>query len=138
MSDSRHKTASDKLWGGRFGEQTAASLEAFGASIHYDCRLYRHDIMGSKAHAKMLAAQGLITEAERNAILTGLDEIQAEIESGRFVFRRDLEDIHMNIEARLTERIGAVGGKKSIMSLFATHPALEDRIAALERLQRGV
>lgn len=103
--------ASDKPWGGRFSEGTAKSLEAFGASIQYDCRLYRHDIMGSKAHAKMLAAVGLITAEERDAILQGLDEIGAEIESGRFVFRPELEDIHMNIERALTEKIGDAGAR---------------------------
>ena len=103
--------SSGKLWGGRFAEQTAASVESFSESISYDWRLYRHDIMGSKAHAKMLAKQGLITEAERDAIVTGLSEIEQKIDKGTFEFRAELEDIHMNIEARLIERIGAVGGK---------------------------
>ena len=77
---------SKKLWGGRFSESTAASVEAFTESISYDRRLYRHDIMGSRAHARMLARQGLITEEERDAILGGLEEIQAEIEAGTFTF----------------------------------------------------
>nr|WP_277676514.1 argininosuccinate lyase [Desulfobulbus propionicus] len=100
-----------KMWGGRFSEATAASVEAFSASIQYDARLYHHDIMGSKAHARMLARQGLITEAERDAILQGLTEIEAEIDRGEFVFRPELEDIHMNIEKVLTERIGPAGAK---------------------------
>lgn len=95
--DTQTKT-SGKLWGGRFAEQTAASVEAFTESISYDWRLYRHDIMGSKAHARMLAKQGLINETERDAILQGLTEIEQEITDGAFTFRAELEDIHMNIE----------------------------------------
>lgn len=102
---------SGKLWGGRFAEATAASVEAFSASIQYDARLYRHDIMGSRAHARMLARQGLITGAERDAILQGLAEIEAEIDRGEFVFKPELEDIHMNIEKALTDRIGPAGAK---------------------------
>ena len=102
---------SDKMWGGSFAEATAASVEAFSASIQYDARLYRHDIMGSKAHARMLARQGLITDEERDAILHGLTEIKAEIDRGEFVFRPELEDIHMNIEKALTDRIGPAGAK---------------------------
>lgn len=102
---------SKKLWGGRFSASTAASVEAFTESISYDWRLFRHDIMGSKAHARMLARQGLINETERDAILHGLEEIQAEIEAGTFTFKPELEDIHMNIEKALTDRIGAAGAK---------------------------
>ena len=114
MADRRpcpEQHCSGKLWGGRFTEQTAASVESFTESISYDWRLYRHDIMGSKAHARMLAEQGLINAAERDAIITGLSEIEEEIEAGRFQFRVDLEDIHMNIEQALTEKIGAAGEK---------------------------
>ncbi|MDD3620119.1 MAG: argininosuccinate lyase [Desulfobulbaceae bacterium] len=111
MADSPRRTPAAKLWGGRFAEATAASVEAFTASIHYDARLYRHDIAGSKAHARMLARQGLISGEECDAILKGLDGICADIEAGTFVFRPDLEDIHMNIEKALTERIGAAGEK---------------------------
>ena len=102
---------SDKLWGGRFSGATAASVEAFTASIHYDARLYRYDIAGSKAHATMLAENGLLSQAELQAIITGLSEIEAEIEAGTFAFRRELEDIHMNIEKALAERIGPAGAK---------------------------
>lgn len=102
---------SGKMWGGRFAGTTAASVEAFTASVHYDARLYRHDIMGSQAHARMLARQGLITAEEGEAILRGLDEIEAEIDRGEFVFRPELEDVHMNIEKALTERIGPAGAK---------------------------
>lgn len=100
-----------KLWGGRFSEATAASVEEFTASIQYDARLYRHDIMGSKAHARMLTRQKLITDAECDAIISGLDAIEGEIEEGSFVFRPELEDIHMNIEKALTEKIGPAGEK---------------------------
>lgn len=100
-----------KLWGGRFSGMTDQCAERFSASIHYDKRLYRHDIRGSIAHAKMLAKTGLLTEDELKQIISGLTQIQQEIESGKFVFREDREDIHMNIEARLTELVGAPGEK---------------------------
>ncbi|MGE4561115.1 MAG: argininosuccinate lyase [Desulfobulbus sp.] len=99
------------MWGGRFAEATAASVEAYSASIQYDARLYHHDIMGSKAHARMLARQGLITAEECEAIVRGLIEIEAEIDRGAFVFKPELEDIHMNIEKALTDRIGPAGAK---------------------------
>ncbi|MBU1641176.1 MAG: argininosuccinate lyase [Proteobacteria bacterium] len=100
-----------KMWGGRFAEKTAASVEAFSASIHYDSRLYRQDIAGSMAHAKMLAHQGLITDQERDQIMKGLGEIRVEIESGTFVFKPELEDIHMNIEKALADKIGDAGAR---------------------------
>ena len=103
--------ATKKLWGGRFSEATESSVEEFTQSIEYDARLYKHDILGSKAHARMLARQGLLTESECSAILAGLDEIREEIESGTFVFRPELEDIHMNIEKALTEKTGEAGAK---------------------------
>ena len=102
---------SAKLWGGRFSEATAASVEAFSASIHYDCRLYSYDIAGSKAHATMLATAGILTEAELRAIVGGLSAIEEEIAAGTFQFKRELEDIHMNIEKALVERIGPAGAK---------------------------
>ncbi|MCI5145288.1 MAG: argininosuccinate lyase [Candidatus Electrothrix sp. AR3] len=114
MADQKHcgqKKGAGKLWGGRFAEQTAASVEAFTESISYDWRLYRHDIMGSKTHARMLAQQGLISEKERDAIIQGLTEIKEEIKEGKFQFRIELEDIHMNIEQALTDKIGAAGEK---------------------------
>ena len=111
MSDPVQSSPSTKLWGGRFSESTTASVEEYTASIHYDWRLYRHDIQGSRAHAKMLARQGLIADEECEAILRGLDEIGALIEQGRFDFRPELEDIHMNIEKALIDRIGPAGEK---------------------------
>ncbi len=103
--------SSTKLWGGRFAETTAASVEDFTQSISYDQRLYRHDIMGSMAHARMLARQGLISDDERDAIINGLDAINREIAAGTFVFSPELEDIHMNIEKALTDRIGSAGAR---------------------------
>lgn len=100
-----------KLWGGRFTEKTASSVEAFTASIHFDSRLYKHDIAGSRAHAKMLANQGMLSAEELGQIIGGLDGIEREIESGEFEFRPEYEDIHMNIEKALAERAGAAGEK---------------------------
>ena len=100
-----------KPWGGRFTGSTDAFVEAFTASVGFDQRLARHDIQGSKAHAGMLARIGVLTETERKAIETGLDDILTEIERGDFVWSVQLEDVHMNIEARLTQRIGETGKK---------------------------
>ncbi len=143
--DSGLKTKkSEKLWGGRFSEATAASVEAFTESISYDHRLYRHDIMGSKAHARMLARQQLITQQECDAILQGLDDIQADIEAGTFVFRPELEDVHMNIEQALTDRIGAAGAKlhtarsRNDQVSLDLRLYLRDEAAGLDRLLREV
>ena len=95
-----------KLWGGRFEGATDALVEAYGASIAFDRRLYREDIAGSIAHARMLAAQGIISDDDRDAIVSGLGAIEAEIAAGDFEFREDREDIHLNIEGALAERIG--------------------------------
>jgi argininosuccinate lyase len=102
---------SEKLWGGRFAEATAGSVEAFTASIHFDSRLYKYDIAGSKAHAAMLADQGLLTKDELAAIVDGLSAIENDIDHGTFEFKRELEDIHMNIEKALVDRIGPAGAK---------------------------
>ena len=99
------------MWGGRFSEATDAFVAEFTASVQFDQRFYRQDIAGSKAHARMLAKVGVLTEQERDDIIQGLDSIQAEIEAGNFEWRIDLEDVHMNIEARLTDRIGITGKK---------------------------
>jgi len=99
----------NSLWGGRFAAGPAAVMEEINASIDFDKHLWRQDIRGSLAHAAMLAARGIITEADEAVIRNGLAAIAAEIESGRFPFARALEDIHLNIEARLTERIGEAG-----------------------------
>jgi len=101
----------EKLWGGRFSQPTDKFVEEFTASIQFDQRLYRYDIQGSLAHCRMLARQGIIGHEEADAIIAGLGEILAEIEHGDFEFSIAREDIHMNIEARLIEKIGPVGGK---------------------------
>lgn len=100
-----------KLWGGRFSEPTDQFVEAFTASVDFDQRLYQYDIDGSKAHAKMLERVGVLTTTELADIESGLDQIIAEIESGAFDWSVALEDVHMNIEARLTELIGNAGKK---------------------------
>ncbi|HWA21502.1 MAG TPA: argininosuccinate lyase [Caulobacterales bacterium] len=97
------------MWGGRFAAKPSAVMQAINASIDVDQRMWREDIAGSKAHAAMLAAQGIITGEDNEKIQAGLDQIAAEIEAGTFVFSQELEDIHLNIEARLTERIGEAG-----------------------------
>ncbi|MCM2265060.1 MAG: argininosuccinate lyase, partial [Desulfuromonadales bacterium] len=101
----------EKLWGGRFSQPTDKFVEEFTASIQFDQRLYRYDIQGSVAHCRMLAKQAIISDDEADTIVTGLREILAEIERGEFEFSIAREDIHMNIEARLIEKIGPVGGK---------------------------
>jgi argininosuccinate lyase len=100
-----------KLWGGRFASDTADFAEAFTASIAVDARLYRHDILGSIAHARMLAKQDIIPARDAQKIIRGLETIRREIDNGKFAFSEADEDIHMNIERRLTELIGPVGGK---------------------------
>ncbi len=100
-----------KLWGGRFTQPTDKFVEEFTASIDFDQRMYRYDIQGSKAHAEMLGRQAIISREEAEQIIAGLDAILADIEAGKIEFSVALEDIHMNVEARLIERIGAVGGK---------------------------
>jgi argininosuccinate lyase len=105
------KQKKKKLWAGRFAAPTADSVEAFTASIGIDARLYRHDIAGSIAHAKMLGRQGIISVREARKIVRGLDAIRAEIELGVFEFSTADEDIHLNIERRLIEKIGTVGEK---------------------------
>lgn len=99
------------MWGGRFDGSPAAAMEAINVSIDTDKRLYLQDIRGSIAHAEMLAAQGLLTRTEEKKITGGLRAIQKDIEADNFPFRRELEDIHMAIEAALTERIGEAGRK---------------------------
>ncbi len=100
-----------QLWGGRFAGSTADSVVAFTASVDVDRRLYRHDIAGSVAHARMLGRQGIIPAADARRIVSGLRAVRKEIESGAFPFSLADEDIHMNIERRLTEMIGSVGEK---------------------------
>ncbi len=99
------------MWKGRFQQETAALLQSFSESISFDWRLWRHDIEGSIAHSAALEKAGLITSEERAQIVAGLREIGTEIEAGKFTFKVELEDIHMNIESELTKRIGPPGAK---------------------------
>jgi argininosuccinate lyase len=104
-------TAGNTMWGGRYASGPAAVMEDINVSIDFDKRLYRQDIAGSKAHVAMLAEQGIVSRDDEAAITRGLDKVLAEIEGGTFVFKRNLEDIHMNVEARLAEIVGAPAGR---------------------------
>ncbi|MGH7806913.1 MAG: argininosuccinate lyase [Thermodesulfobacteriota bacterium] len=123
-----------KPWGGRFKKKTHKAAERFSASIDLDKRLYIEDIEGSIAHARMLGQTGIITEKESEKIIKGLKSIQKEIEAGHFAFKEEFEDIHLNIEKRLIERIGDVGGK------LHTARSRNDQIVLDERLylRRGI
>ena len=134
-----------KPWSGRFREPTDALVERFTASVHFDRRLYRYDIAGSIAHATMLAKVGVLSEAERAAIVEGLGAIEADIEAGRFEWSTALEDVHMNIESVLTRRIGDAGKKlhtgRSRNDQVVTDLRLmlrdesDEMVAAIRRLQ---
>jgi argininosuccinate lyase len=102
---------SNKMWGGRFGEGPDRIMEEINASIGFDQRFFAQDIRGSKAHAAMLAEKGIISREDADKIVAGLDTVLAEIEGGHFEFRRELEDIHMNVESRLADLIGAAAGR---------------------------
>jgi argininosuccinate lyase len=101
----------NSMWGGRFAQGPSAIMAEINASIDFDKRLYAQDIAGSKAHAAMLARQGILTDADAAAIAIGLDQVKAEIEAGTFTFEQALEDIHMNVEARLKTLIGEPAGR---------------------------
>lgn len=109
MADST--STGQAMWGGRFTKRPDELVQAFNASVHFDKRLALHDIKGSIAHVRMLACQGIIQHEEAQAIEDGLGMVRQEIEDGVFVWQESLEDVHMNIEHRLTELIGPVGGK---------------------------
>lgn len=93
---------SNRMWGGRFSSGPDAIMEEINASIGFDQRLYKQDIAGSIAHARMLAETGILTQADRDAIVSGLEAVLGEIDSQNFKFSRALEDIHMNVESRLS------------------------------------
>ncbi len=103
--------SSSTMWNGRFTESTDAFVQAFTASVQFDQRLYKYDIQGSIAHAKMLKKVGILSKEDRNSIIDGLNTIQQEIEDGSFNWSIALEDVHMNIESRLTQLIGDAGKK---------------------------
>lgn len=131
--------AKPSMWGGRFSEPTNEFVARFTASVDVDRRLYRHDIQGSIAHANALAAAGVLTDADRDDIVGGLRAIRAEIERGEFVWNPALEDVHMNIEARLTELVGEAGKRlhagRSRNDQVATDMRLwlRDRIDGIDR-----
>jgi argininosuccinate lyase len=102
---------SNKMWGGRFSSEPDAVMADINASIDVDCKLFRQDVTASRAHAQMLAQQGIISAQDAASIIDGLDRILSEMEGGRFEFKRALEDIHMNVEARLAELIGPAAGR---------------------------
>tara|TARA_A100001391_G_scaffold184256_1_gene152013 strand:+ start:5525 stop:6907 length:1383 start_codon:yes stop_codon:yes gene_type:complete len=102
---------SNRMWGGRFSSGPDAIMEEINASIGFDKRLYKHDIAGSIAHATMLEAAGILTRDDKDAIISGLETVRAEIEAGAFTFSRALEDIHMNVESRLKELVGEPAGR---------------------------
>jgi len=104
--DTKNTKSSNQMWGGRFASGPAAIMEEINASIGFDKKLYAQDIRGSIAHATMLAHQGIISAEDKDKIVHGLNTILSEIDDGRFEFSRKLEDIHMNVEARLAELIG--------------------------------
>jgi argininosuccinate lyase len=142
------KESTSTLWGGRFSEATDAFVQRFTASVDFDKRMYRQDIRGSIAHSKMLAKVGVLTEEEKNAIQNGLREIEAQIDSGEFQWSVELEDVHMNIESALTQKIGIAGKKlhtgRSRNDQVATDVRLylRDEIDVisqeLTRLQKGI
>lgn len=146
-ADQNADTTSD-LWGGRFTEATDAFVQRFTASHEFDRRLATQDIRGSRAHADMLAATGVLTEVECAAIHQGLDQVAAEIAAQQFDWRVEREDVHMNIEARLTEIIGDAGKKlhtgRSRNDQVATdirlymRDAIQSSMAELSRLQEGI
>ncbi|GHG15621.1 argininosuccinate lyase [Paracoccus aerius] len=111
MTDRPQQDSANSMWGGRFAAGPDAIMEAINASIGFDRRLYAQDIRGSRAHAAMLAAQGIISDTDAKAIREGLLTVLSEIEGGNFPFRTELEDIHMNVEARLKEVIGEPAGR---------------------------
>jgi argininosuccinate lyase len=124
----REAARSEKLWGGRFTRGADPRAERFTGSLAFDRRLWPHDVTGSVAWAKALAKAGLLSAAERDAIVRGLQVVRAEFEAGTFPFRAELEDIHTNVERRLQELIGDVGGK------LHTGRSRNDQIAVDERL----
>ena len=109
--EKKDKVSVNKMWGGRFSSESNRLMDAINVSIHFDKRLAMYDLVGSEAHVMMLSSKKIISQDECNLILDGLSEIRKELNEGTFKFYSELEDIHMNIEARLKELVGEVGGK---------------------------
>ncbi|MDX1653932.1 MAG: argininosuccinate lyase [Candidatus Competibacteraceae bacterium] len=143
MSDQTNQS-----WGGRFTEGTDAFVQAFTASVDFDQRMYHQDIDGSIAHATMLAKVGVLSESDRKAIVEGLEAIRGEIDRGEFVWSLEREDVHMNIEARLVDKIGAAGKRlhtgRSRNDQVATdirlylRDAIDLAVSEIRRLQQGL
>lgn len=148
LNPAQNPTQTSGMWGGRFSEATDAFVAEFTASVQFDQRFYKQDIAGSIAHATMLSKVGVLTTQERDDIINGLNDIQTEIEAGQFQWRIDLEDVHMNIEAALTSRIGITGKKlhtgRSRNDQVATdirlylRDEIDATLAVLKRLQLGI
>ncbi|NIK87921.1 argininosuccinate lyase [Rhizomicrobium palustre] len=131
----------NKMWGGRFEGGPAKIMEEFTPSIGFDQRLAEQDLAGSRTHARMLAAQGIISKADMDAILTGLDTIAGEIKAGTFEFKRALEDIHLNIESRLAELAGPAAGRLHTARSRNDQVATDFRLwvrAACQRADEGL
>ncbi len=134
----------EKLWGGRFSQSTEGLVEDFTESVSYDRRLYRQDIRGSIAHARMLGERGIIPQKDAQRIIEGLEKILKEIEEGHFEWKKELEDVHMNIEKALTDMIGPAGGRlhtaRSRNDQVATDFRLfiKDEIKELDELLKGI
>ncbi len=124
------------MWKGRFQTQTSSLLEQFGESISFDWRLYPYDVQGSIAHAAALRKAGILTADEEQAIASGLEEIRGEIEAGTFEFQTSLEDIHMNIEKALTDRIGPAGAKLHTARSRNDQVALDTRLYCRAEIAR--
>ena len=123
-----------KLWGGRFQKDTDLLVNELNASISFDQRLYREDITGSMAHAAMLADCGIISKEDAAAITSGLEDILADIEAGKAAFTADNEDIHMNVEALLTARIGEAGKRLHTARSRNDQVALDFRMYVREQI----
>lgn len=125
-----------KLWGGRFKKETSGLMEDFHSSIGFDCRMYREDITGSIAHAQMLGKQGIIPQEDAEKIVRGLKEILIDIEAGKIEFSAQAEDIHMNIENLLTQRIGEAGKRLHTGRSRNDQVALDIRMYQRRRIKR--
>lgn len=125
-----------KLWAGRFTQQTSGTVESFTESISFDKKLWKHDITGSIAHARMLARQRIITKKEADAIVAGLEQIAAKIGKGSFPFSSQLEDIHMNIESALTEKVGDAGKRLHTARSRNDQVAVDLRLYLKDEIQK--
>jgi argininosuccinate lyase len=129
--------SANKMWGGRFEGGPAKIMEEFTPSIDFDKRLALQDLAGSRAHAAMLATQGIISREDRDAILKGLETVAAEITAGTFAYRRDLEDIHLNIEARLADLVGPAAGRLHTARSRNDQVATDFRLWVREAISRA-